>query len=54
MLVGPIPAEIQNYTVYVGGVSATARDGPATKALLALLSSARAGEVLKNKGMEAP
>ncbi len=54
MLVGPIPAEIQNYTVYVGGVSATARDGSATKALLALLSSARAGEVLKDKGMEAP
>ena len=54
MLVGPIPAEIQNYTIYMGGVSATARDGPATKALLALLSGARAREVLKDKGMEAP
>jgi molybdate transport system substrate-binding protein len=53
-LVGPIPAEIQNYTVYVGGVSAAASDGPAAQAFLSLLSSARAKEVLRERGMEAP
>ena len=53
-LVGPLPAEIQNYTVYAGAVSAAARDGPAAQALLALLGSAAAQAVLKDKGMEAP
>ncbi len=53
-LVGPIPAEIQNYTVYVGGVSMAARDGPAAQAFLALLGSARARDVLRDKRMEAP
>lgn len=53
-LVGPIPAEIQNYTVYAGGVSATAKDTVATKALLDALSGAVAREILKVKGMENP
>lgn len=53
-LVGPIPAEIQNYTVYVGGVATAARDIPAAQAFLALLGSAGAQAVLKDKGMETP
>ena len=53
-LVGPIPAEIQNYTVYAGGVSAAARDAVAAKALLDWLASPTAAAVLKDKGMEAP
>jgi molybdate transport system substrate-binding protein len=53
-LVGPLPAEIQNYTVYAGGVSAAARDGGAAKALLDWLASPTAAAVLKDKGMEAP
>jgi molybdate transport system substrate-binding protein len=53
-LVGPIPAEIQNYTVYAGGVSAAARNVPATQDFLKLLGSASARAVLKEKGMEAP
>ncbi len=53
-LVGPIPAEIQNYTVYAGAVSSAARDGAAAKALLEALSSAAVRETLKGKGMEAP
>ena len=53
-LVGPIPAEIQNYTRYVGGISATAKDAPATRALLEALSGTSARELLKLKGMEAP
>jgi len=53
-LVGPIPAEIQNYTVYAGGIAAGARDVAAAQALLAWLGSADARDVLKSKGMEAP
>jgi molybdate transport system substrate-binding protein len=53
-LVGPLPAEIQNYTVYAGGMSAMARDAGAAKALLDWLASPAAAAVLKDKGMEAP
>jgi molybdate transport system substrate-binding protein len=53
-LVGPIPAEIQNYTVYAAGISATARDSAAARALLDTLSGTAARELLKAKGMEAP
>ena len=53
-LVGPIPAEVQNYTVYAGGLSATATDPPAARAFLELLAGERAKAVLKDKGMEAP
>ncbi len=53
-LIGPIPAEIQNYTVYAGGVAAAARDPAAARAFMALLESADARAVLQDKGMEAP
>ena len=53
-LVGPLPAEIQNYTVYAGGVSASARDAGAAQAFLATLAGPAAAAVLKDKGMEAP
>ena len=53
-LVGPLPAEIQNYTVYAGGVSASARDAGAALAFLATLAGPGAAAVLKDKGMEAP
>ncbi|MEP6720383.1 MAG: substrate-binding domain-containing protein [Variovorax sp.] len=51
-LVGPIPAEIQNYTVYAGGIGTAARDAEAARAFLALLGSAEARAVLQGKGME--
>ncbi len=53
-LVGPIPAEIQNYTVYAAGISAAARDPAAARALLDTLSGPAARELLKVKGMEGP
>lgn len=53
-LVGPIPAEVQNYTVYAGGLAATSADLPAARAFLELLAGERAKTVLKDKGMEAP
>lgn len=51
-LVGPLPAEIQNYTVYAAGMSATPKDAAAAKALLARLSSPETATFLKAKGME--
>lgn len=53
-LVGPIPAEIQNYTVYTGSLSASVTDAAAARALLDLLAGTSAAPVLKAKGMEAP
>ncbi len=52
-LVGPIPAEIQNYTVYSGGLSASARDAEAARALLTALKSAAARDIMTAKGLEA-
>ena len=53
-LVGPIPAEIQNYTVYAGGVSVATADPAAARALLDTLAGPAAAAVLTSKGMEAP
>ena len=51
-LVGPLPAEIQNYTVYAAGICAHAKEADAANALLKTLTSPAAAEVLKSKGME--
>jgi molybdate transport system substrate-binding protein len=51
-LVGPLPAEIQNYTVYAAGLGANAKESEAAKALLKTLSGPAAADVLKSKGME--
>lgn len=55
-LVGPLPAEIQNYTIYAAALSTHLKDnekeGEAAKALLKVLSGPAAAEVLKAKGME--
>lgn len=51
-LVGPIPREIQNYTVYAGALSANARDAAAARALIAALAGPAAQAILKDKGME--
>lgn len=52
-LVGPLPAEIQNYTVYAAGLGANAKDSEAAKALIKALTGPAAADVLKSKGMEA-
>jgi molybdate transport system substrate-binding protein len=51
-LVGPLPAEIQNYTVYAAGVGAGSQDSEAAKALVKLLSGSDAAAVFKSKGMQ--
>jgi len=53
-LVGPLPAEIQNYTTYAAGISANAKESEAAKALIQALSGPEAAAVLKDKGMERP
>lgn len=52
-LVGPLPAEIQNYTTYVGGVSSAAKDAEAAKAFIKVLTGPSAQAVLTKTGMEA-
>jgi molybdate transport system substrate-binding protein len=53
VLVGPIPAEIQNYTVYAGGLSANTKEADAARALLTALRSDSARDIMKSKGLEA-
>jgi molybdate transport system substrate-binding protein len=49
-LVGPLPAEIQNYTVYAVGVGAHAKEAEAAKAFIKVLTGPSAAAVLKSKG----
>jgi molybdate transport system substrate-binding protein len=53
MLVGPLPAEIQNYTVYTAAISSTGAEQSAARAFLHLLTGPEAARTLKEKGMEA-
>ena len=51
-LVGPLPKEIQNYTVYAAGIGRGTKDGDAAKALIASLAGPSAQALFKSKGME--
>src|SRR5215813_13963520 len=51
-LVGPLPKDIQNYTVYASGISTNGKEADAAKALVKALSGPAAADVLKSKGME--
>lgn len=53
-LVGPLPAEIQNYTTYAAAVGAQAQYADAAQVLLKLLTGPQAEPVLKERGMERP
>ena len=53
-LVGPLPAEIQNYTTYAAAVSTDAKQPDAARALIKLLTGSAADNVLKARGMERP
>ncbi|MFZ4809122.1 MAG: molybdate ABC transporter substrate-binding protein [Hyphomicrobiaceae bacterium] len=54
VLVGPLPAEVQSYTVYAAGIGAAARDAAAAKALIAHLAAADATPALAARGMDRP
>jgi molybdate transport system substrate-binding protein len=51
-LVGPLPGEIQNYTVYAAGIGTAARDRDASTALIKALTAAPVADILRSKGME--
>jgi molybdate transport system substrate-binding protein len=53
-LVGPLPAEIQNYTTYAAAVGTEAKQPDAARALIKLLTGPPAESVLKARGMERP
>jgi molybdate transport system substrate-binding protein len=51
-LVGPLPAEIQNFTIYTAAISVASKEQVAAQALLRLLASPETALVLQEKGME--
>jgi molybdate transport system substrate-binding protein len=53
-LVGPLPAEIQNYTTYAAAIGTEAKQPDAARALIKLLTGSPAESVLKARGMERP
>jgi molybdate transport system substrate-binding protein len=52
VLVGPLPAEIQNFTTYSAGVSASANDGATAKDFVKFLTGPHALPIIKAKGMD--
>ena len=53
-LVGPLPKEIQNVTVYAAGMASNAADAEAAKALIKVLAGPSAAAELSGKGMDRP
>jgi len=53
-LVGPLPAEIQNYTLFAAGLIASSKEQQAGKVFIQFVSSPAAQAVWKAKGFEAP
>ena len=51
-LVGPLPAALQNYTVYAAGISSVAHDRAAAQALIDHLAGPAGAAMLAAKGME--
>jgi molybdate transport system substrate-binding protein len=51
-LVGPLPKDIQNYTVYAAGIGAGTKESDAARALIASLNGPSAQALFKSKGME--
>jgi molybdate transport system substrate-binding protein len=52
VLVGPLPAEIQNYTIYSAGIAAGTSQKPSAEALIDVLRSRDGAAVIRSKGME--
>jgi molybdate transport system substrate-binding protein len=50
-LVGPLPAALQNYTIYTAGIGAHAANPAAAHAFLTLLTGPKAARLFKAKGM---
>lgn len=54
VLVGPLPPEIQNYTIYAGAISSATKEPAAAKAFIDVLAGPAGGAVLRDKGMDRP
>jgi molybdate transport system substrate-binding protein len=52
VLVGPLPAEIQNFTTYCAGVSASASNGATANGFVKFLTGPHALPIIKAKGMD--
>jgi molybdate transport system substrate-binding protein len=52
VLVGPLPAEIQNFTTYSAGVSASASNGATANGFVKFLTGPHALRIIKAKGMD--
>jgi molybdate transport system substrate-binding protein len=52
VLVGPLPSEIQNYTVYSAAITAGTREKPSAQALIDLVRSSAGAAAIKSAGME--
>ena len=50
--VGPLPADVQNYTVFSSGILAGAKEAEAARALVRFITSPQAGAVYRRRGME--
>jgi len=51
-LAGPLPAEIQSYITFTGGISAKSKSIDAAKELMTVLKSPAAIDVMRSQGME--
>lgn len=51
-VLGPLPPELQSYTIFTAGISNGAKDAEAAKALIRFLALPAAGAVFKAKGQE--
>jgi len=52
--VGPLPAPVQNYSVFAAGVVASAKEPEAAKAFVSFLTSPAIKAAMKAKGVESP
>jgi molybdate transport system substrate-binding protein len=50
--VGPLPPEIQQYTIFAAGIAAGAREPEAARALIAYLTAPAAAPLIRQSGME--
>lgn len=50
--VGPLPAEVQRFTMFASGIQAGAKQADAAKALVKFLTAPAAAPVFRKKGME--
>ena len=51
-ILGPLPGQFQSDVKFAGGVSATAKNADAGKALIAFMAGSKAAPILKAKGLE--